>query len=87
MEGKITVFDVFKGCFLIIAGFFAAYIGAFFITMTEYVKEYDYPQAYGRKTLEYEADQIMHIVVWQKDWKPFTLKDNVYTSDQAFYYA
>lgn len=87
MEGRITVSDVFKGCLLIIAGFFAAYIGAFFVTMTEYVKEYDYPQAYGRKSLAFEAKPIMDVAVWQKNWRPFTLKDNVYTPDQDFYYT
>lgn len=87
MESKITVFDVFKGCVLVIIGFFAAYIAAFFVTMTEYVKEYDYPQAYGRKSLAFEAPPIMDVSVWQKNWKPFTLKDNVYTPDQDFYYT
>jgi len=87
MESRITVFDVFKGCVLVIIGFFAAYIASFFVTMTEYVKEYDYPQAYGRKSLEFEAPPIMDISVWQKNWKPFTLKDNVYTPDQDFYYT
>ncbi len=87
MEGRITVLDIFKGCLLIIAGFFIAYLAAMYVTMTSYVKEYDYPQAYGRKSLAFEAKPIMDVAVWQKNWKPFTLKDNIYTPDQDFYYT
>ncbi|MBQ8185919.1 MAG: hypothetical protein IJ037_03510 [Clostridia bacterium] len=71
MEGKITVFDVFKGCLLLIAGFFIAYFGAFFVTMTEHVKEYAYPQAYGRTTLQPKTDGIGTVLVWQKNYIPF----------------
>ncbi|MBQ8368459.1 MAG: hypothetical protein IJY35_00600 [Clostridia bacterium] len=77
MESRLTVFDVFKGCLMLIAGFFIAYFGAFFATMTGSIEEYAYPQAYGRTTLQPKTDGIGTVLVWQKNYKPFAGSDVV----------
>ncbi len=58
---------IFKICIFAIITFFILYVISFFVTETSYVPEYEYPQAYGRKTLDYQAKPVITFIVWQKN--------------------
>ena len=84
MKKKISPHTVFKGCMLIMAAYLFCYVLSFFVTKMSYVKEYEYPQAYGRTTLEYTAAPVVKLIVWQKNDIPFSADLPKYRTD---YYA
>ena len=81
MKKKFSAQTVFRGGMLLVGLYFLCYILSFFVTTFSYVKEYEYPQAYGRTSLEYSAEPVVKLIVWQKNDVPFGSKDMGYQKE------